>query len=198
MSINEKGVNLFWENYQKALEWYNSSNTCHWRSKARALEVENALLRDFIQRELHIGAQHSSTSSAPDLPHISDNLHDIDNDLRIETESMSDRSELNSPAVDIDEELLAFYEKTIRHKMERKKQLSQEQRGSSEDSASDYDQINSMGPITTSQRAREMALLYGDDASKILSMELSMQINFDMHCSKSTAQLWPNIPLRLS
>lgn len=54
-----------------------------------------------------------------------------------------------------------------------------------------------MGPISSSQKSKDMALLYGKDAPKILSMELSMQINFDMNRNKSNAQLWPNIPLRL-
>lgn len=60
------------------------------------------------------------------------------------------------------------------------------------------EKIYSMGPISSIQKSSEMALLYGTAAPKILSMELSMQINFDMNCNKSNAQLWPNIPLRLS
>lgn len=60
------------------------------------------------------------------------------------------------------------------------------------------EKIYSMGPISSIQKSSEMAVLYGNAAPKILSMELSMQINFDMNCNKSNAQLWPNIPLRLS
>lgn len=52
MEVNEKGFELYWENYHRALEWFNNSNISHWKARAQALEVENALLRDFIRREV--------------------------------------------------------------------------------------------------------------------------------------------------
>ena len=52
MDVNENGFKLFWDNYHRAFEWQNSSNLSHWQARARALEVENALLKDFIRREV--------------------------------------------------------------------------------------------------------------------------------------------------
>lgn len=48
--MNEKGFNLFWENYHRAFQWQQNSHASHWKARAKALEVENSLLRDFIHR----------------------------------------------------------------------------------------------------------------------------------------------------
>ncbi|XP_034243521.1 gem-associated protein 8-like [Thrips palmi] len=191
--MNEKGFNFYWENYYRAYEWQQNSNVSHWKARVKALEVENSLLRDFIHRGLQPTVEHGCVVASP---------CGVRNSVIKTTETHSNGDEDQEDGVsmysesEIDEELLAFYEKTIRHKIERKKLQSMEQM--SDDCESDAEKVYSMGPISSSHKSKDMALLYGKDAPKILSMELSMQINFDMNHNKSNAQLWPNIPLRLS
>lgn len=184
---------MFWENYKCAFEWNNGSRVAHWKARAKALEAENAILRDFIQREF----QSRPRNSAP-LPFVScENSYRNKEEVFPNFEEATENETVYSEP-QIDEELLAFYEKTFRHKIERKKQRSMEEKCSNGESQSESEEVYSMGPVSIAQKSKDMAVLYGKDASKIFSMELSMQINFDMNCRKSNAQLWPNIPLRLS
>ena len=197
MNVNENGFKLFWENYNRAYEWQNSSRISHWQARARALEVENALLRDFIHRELQENTSQRCTqpSHGPSLNQSSGD--NASRPVKIVKPCEPDIFEAH-PSDEVEEELLAFYEKTIRHQLEREKKRSEDKRRDSEQSLSDDEKVASMGPVISAKKSTDMALLYGTDSPKILSMELSMQINFDMNRNKSHAQLWPNIPLRLS
>ncbi|XP_026283524.1 gem-associated protein 8-like [Frankliniella occidentalis] len=190
--MNEKGFNIYWQNYHRAFEWRNNSQMSHWKARARALEVENALLKGYIQKGLQSGFHSGAVCRDP----FENNEPCAAQEEEVVTNQ--DDDDYACEDIEIDEELLAFYEKTMRHKIERKKRQSLERKRESEDSHSENEQVYSMGPISTSQKSTDMTLLYGGDAPKILSMELSMQINFDMNRSKSNPLLWPNIPLRLS
>ncbi|KAJ1526931.1 hypothetical protein ONE63_008479 [Megalurothrips usitatus] len=117
MNVNQKGVSLFWENYKCAFEWNNGSRVAHWKARAKALEAENAILRDFIQREFPV------RSFCLRIP-----FHPLENSYRNKEEVFPNFEEATENETvysepQIDEELLAFYEKTFRHKIERSRFL---------------------------------------------------------------------------
>ena len=45
-------------------------------------------------------------------------------------------------------------------------------------------------------KMRQYKEMYGDEAEKILSLEASMQLDFDKFCDQNKPVYWPYIPLK--
>uniref|UniRef100_A0A914VYB6 Gem-associated protein 8 n=1 Tax=Plectus sambesii TaxID=2011161 RepID=A0A914VYB6_9BILA len=137
-----------------------------------------------------------------------------------------DNEEMDQPTeeVEMSDEMIAFFRKTMEHRLERDKSRAgldteDTQEGATEQQSSfkwladmhEYvsaDKVGVSGLAEASllppqlhkaeeNRRAEAKRVYGEDAEKILAMETLMQMRFDQEYDKSKPPLWPNIPLNL-
>uniref|UniRef100_A0A0C9RJ36 GEMIN8_0 protein n=1 Tax=Fopius arisanus TaxID=64838 RepID=A0A0C9RJ36_9HYME len=167
----------FWENYKQAQDWQQKHNVAWWKSRCIALEHENRILRSKL-REL---VQHSNYSEAHPTP---SNSH---------YNPLNNSSEEANLEFHVDEDMLSFLEKSIRHKMELKKNRDAEKLESREINENhNHPGIREIQDHEKMENAKE---LYGTAAAKIIAMETALQMAVDRYRDQTKPQYWPNIPL---
>lgn len=195
--------NWYWRNYYSTLEWQRRHQIAYWKSRAIALEYENNILHQYLEMYACEGNQgshfiktgtqkmtgakehHSSKRDRPGKMFHGD-----------ETENINGENEFE---FQITEEMMDFFEQSIRHKMELQKEREKEKKAA-EKLKSDSDDGNAIQPPRKQvglQKRRQMELMYGKAAPMIMGMETAMQLTFDRNCDLKQPKLWPNIPLKL-
>jgi len=120
-----------------------------------------------------------------------------DDDGNINSSDDDDDSDTN---MEVDENFRKFLEQSEKHRQERerrKKEISAEK--------DDYIEVGSIHLNTTTsapseqpglKRKEEMNALYGKHASVIMSLEASLQLNYDKNRDMRQPVFWPSIPLK--
>jgi hypothetical protein len=124
--------NWFWENYCKAVEWQERHQVAYWKSRSIALEYENTLLHQYVQNlTCNSGnpgylAEHECvpkvrTSSNVSFPNEKAwNIHQqqLEKPSSSEEQHEGDSSNQDEFEFQITEEMMEFFEQSIRHKIE--------------------------------------------------------------------------------
>jgi len=120
-----------------------------------------------------------------------------DDDGNINSSDDDDDSDTN---MEVDENFRKFLEQSEKHRQERerrKKEIAAEK--------DDYIEVGSIHLNTTTsapseqpglKRKEEMNALYGKHASVIMSLEASLQLNYDKNRDMRQPVFWPSIPLK--
>ncbi|KAL4230510.1 Gemini of Cajal bodies-associated protein 8 [Mactra antiquata] len=110
--------------------------------------------------------------------------------------------------MEVTQEMIDFYAKTMEHRMERDKAKKAEKL----ESANKPEHVNvenikiteSKAPTIEAPKERpgvrrtaEMKLLYGKNAAMIHGMETALQMTFDRNMDVKQPKIWPNMPLRV-
>ncbi|KAL9972413.1 hypothetical protein ACROYT_G018711 [Oculina patagonica] len=123
-----------------------------------------------------------------------------DDDCRDDDNGDDDDDDGSDVNMEVDDDFRKFLEQSEKHRQEReqrKKEILQEK--------DDYIEVGSIHLNTTtrapseqpgSKRKAEMQTLYGKRASVIMSLEASLQLNYDKHCDLRQPIFWPSIPLK--
>lgn len=201
--------NWFWENYYNALEWQERHQVAYWKSRSIALEYENTLLHQYVQRlvcndenpgyftkQKHvpkIPTSHSVSSSKGKKWNMKQQATPNGNSKEQEIREDSNQDEFE---FEVTEEMMDFFEQSIRHKMELKEEREAERKKAEKEKGFDDAGLPPRKQIGL-QRTEEMKLMYGEAAPMILGMETAMQLSFDRNCDLKQPKLWPNIPLKL-
>lgn len=199
----------FWENYYNALEWQERHQVAYWRSRSIALEYENNLLHQYVQRLVcndgnprysTVQKQHSKSFTSCNVQSPREKKWNMNQQQRGKP-SKNKQHEEEDPDEDefefqVTEEMMDFFEQSIRHKMELKKQREEERNMAEKEKGSDEAALLPRKQVGL-QRTREMQLMYGKAAPMILGMETAMQLSFDRNCDLRQPKFWPHIPLRL-
>ncbi|XP_068702997.1 uncharacterized protein [Montipora foliosa] len=102
--------------------------------------------------------------------------------------------------VEIDDDFRKFLEQSERHRQERDKRKQE-----ALDTTDDYIEVGSAHLKATTcapseqpgaKRKEEMKALYGKHVSTIMSLEASLQLNYDKNCDIRQPVFWPSIPLK--
>ncbi|XP_046739913.1 gem-associated protein 8-like [Diprion similis] len=197
---NAMQANTFWENYEAAHEWQQRHSVEWWKSRCIALEHENVILRDkireltsnsirrrvndsFVKQDRHRRARNDS---------LRQNSHNRGVDNWQEEEEASDNDNLE---FQVDEDMMKFFEQSIRHKLELKEKRDVE---SAREKAELEEEVPIEGGAAWMRTKLEGAkLLYGTASPRILAMETALQATTDRHKDRAKPQYWPNIPLKL-
>ncbi|XP_046610731.1 gem-associated protein 8-like [Neodiprion virginianus] len=197
---NAMQANTFWENYKAAHEWQQRHSVEWWKSRCVALEHENVILRDKIRELTSNSIRHGVNDSSvkqgrrrgartESLRRSSRNRGD---DEWQEQEETSDNDNLE---FQVDEDMMKFFEQTIRHKIELKEKRDVE---SAREKAELEEEVPMEGGAAWMRTKLEGAkLLYGTASPRILAMETALQATNDRHKDRAKPQYWPNIPLKL-
>lgn len=179
--------------FRHSVEW--------WRSRCVALEQENAVLRDKI-RELassSVKKRMLDTSKKQDRRQVvrsanfdrgGGNDPGDDDDECGEGNPGNDRLEFQ-----VNEDMMKFFEQSIRHKLEMKKKRDDE--SAMEKAELEQDTSIEGGAAWMQAKIQGAKLLYGVASPRILAMETALQATIDRHKDRAKPQYWPNIPLNL-
>ena len=121
----------FWENYYNALEWQERHQVAYWRSRSIALEYENNMLHQYVQslvcndgnsRYCTAQKHHTKTFTCSNVQSPKEKKWNI-NQQQHGTPGRNKQHEEEHPDEDefefqVTEEMLDFFEQSIRHKME--------------------------------------------------------------------------------
>lgn len=120
----------FWENYYNALEWQERHQVAYWRSRSIALEYENNLLHQYVQslvcnvgnsRYCTVPKPHSKTFTCRN-GHSPKKKWNINQQQRCKPDRNKQHEEEHLDEDEFEfqvtEEMLDFFEQSIRHKME--------------------------------------------------------------------------------
>ncbi|KAJ9587773.1 hypothetical protein L9F63_018799 [Diploptera punctata] len=127
----------FWKNYYSALEWQERHHIAYWKSRSIALEYENNILHQYLQMYAcnDGNGQNNSTRSRRmkekhKHAHSSKRNEERERDKRkiFSVESNDEKSDENEFEFQITEEMMDFFEQSIRHKMELQKQREKEKK----------------------------------------------------------------------
>jgi gem associated protein 8 len=119
--------NWFWENYYSALEWQERHQVAYWRSRSIALEYENNLLHQYVQSLVcndgnpsysTVPKHHSKTSSNRDVHSPREKKCNTNKQLRSEPSGNKEHDPDEEFEFLVTEEMMDFFEQSIRHKME--------------------------------------------------------------------------------
>ncbi|KAJ7372019.1 spliceosomal snRNP assembly [Desmophyllum pertusum] len=128
-----------------------------------------------------------------------DERSDSDNDDDY-SDNDDDDDENSDDNMEVDDNFRKFLQQSERHRHEReqrKQEILKEK--------DDYIEVGSLHLNTTTsapseqpgaKRKAEMKTLYGKHASVIMSLEASLQLNYDKHCDLRQPIFWPSIPLK--
>lgn len=143
---------------------------------------------------------HATNSSAYEADKGDYDVDDDDNDNGDSGDDDSEEDADSDVNMDIDDNFRKFLEQSEKHRQERerrKQEILKEK--------DDYIEVGSMHLNTTTcapseqpgaKRKEEMNALYGKHASTIMSLEASLQLNYDKNCDMRQPIFWPSIPLR--
>ncbi|XP_049940586.1 gem-associated protein 8-like [Schistocerca serialis cubense] len=201
----------FWQSYQRAVEWQGKHYIAYWRAKCIALQAENRALKDCITKissSNKNNVQLTSCSSDKDKVTQKDVKRKpkakptVPVAVNSENKCTAEETEDYKFEFQLTEEMLDFFEHSMKHRMERDKlRAAKEQKkekepdGKSEDD-DNLDTVPPKNPVGQ-QRIEEMKLLYGKAAPMIMGMETALQLSFDRNVDKLQPRMWPNIPLKL-
>ncbi|PSN55017.1 hypothetical protein C0J52_04139 [Blattella germanica] len=205
--------NWFWKNYYTAFEWKERHQVAYWKSRSIALEYENNLLYQYLQSITFNNTnqvwQAASNGNSKKCDAAQTNTVENQNfsasygheKEELEEEEEEDEDEDQEEEYEVSEEMMAFFEQSIRHKLERQKQREAEEKeketlDSGKSSDSDDPTLPPKSQIGL-KRTQEKKLMYGKAAPMIMGMETAMQLSFDRNCDLKQPKLWPNIPLKL-
>ncbi|XP_048507040.1 gem-associated protein 8-like [Athalia rosae] len=185
----------FWENYEAAHLWQRRHSVEWWKSRCIALEQENAILRDKIRELASTGGSRGPGNlwmkQNENSEYRNASFDKEDNDYKDE-ERNSDDENLE---FQVNEEMMKFFEQSIRHKMEMKEKRDTE---TANERAALQEQIPIEGGAAWMEAKTEAAkLLYGVASPRILAMETALQATMDRYKDRAKPQYWPNIPLNL-
>jgi len=184
---NTMDANAFWENYNAAHEWQKRHNTTWWKTRCFALEHENYVLKETIR-----GLMHNQNGNNQTLPETNPNKEqDHEETVDYEEENCGDEN----LEFHLNEDMMNFLAKSIRHKIELKNQRENE--ASDEKNQQDGNPLLENMLEKSKKRSEDAKLLYGEASTKILAMETALQTSIDRHIDKAKPQYWPNIPLNL-
>lgn len=122
--------NWFWENYYNALEWQERHQVAYWRSRSIALEYENNLLHQYVQslvcndgnsRYCRVQNHHSKTFTSRNVQCPKEKKWNINHQQRGtpgRNKQHDEHPDEHEFEFQITEEMLDFFEQSIRHKME--------------------------------------------------------------------------------
>jgi hypothetical protein len=126
--------NWFWENYYNAVEWQERHQVAYWKSRSIALEYENTLLHQYVQslvcNDGNPGylTMHKHVAKVPTSCSVSSPKEKIWNMNRqqqgkpkpssSEEQHKRDSSNQDEFEFQVTEEMMDFFEQSIRHKME--------------------------------------------------------------------------------
>lgn len=192
---NTMQANTFWQNYEAAYEWQRRHSVEWWRSRCVALEHENVILREKI-RELVSSSvrrriddpwkKRSGGIPAENFNSERENFRDNEDGLNSDNDNLE---------FQVDDEMMKFFEQSIRHKLELKEKRDVE---SALEKAELEKDVPIQGGAAWMQAKTEGAkLLYGVSSPRILAMETALQATMDRHKDRAKPQYWPNIPLNL-
>lgn len=127
--------NWFWENYYNALEWQERHQIAYWKSRSIALEYENNLLHQYVQ-SLVFNKEKSGSfpthiqvtkTPSPQSVHSSKRNKRNTNQKRHHNQVIAKGNDQQKQKYDssqdefefqVTEEMMDFFEQSIRHKME--------------------------------------------------------------------------------
>ncbi|KAL0266310.1 UNVERIFIED_CONTAM: hypothetical protein PYX00_008894 [Menopon gallinae] len=181
----------YWSNYYKAIEWQHKHKVALWKSYALTLQQENKYL---VERLRNVCQTRMS-----ETPVTCRNLKGTDNSEAcsaerysgMETEQETVKSIISDDMTfEMSEEMMKFFEQSIRHKLEMKKLKELKEVEEIAKEVTDLQDAHI-------ERDREMKMLYGDGSSMIIGMETAVQLSYDKHCDMKSPKYWPNIPFNL-
>jgi len=132
---------------------------------------------------------------------IDDDDDDIDDDNDDDfDDKSSDNDEDSDMKMEVDDDFRKFLEQSEKHRQERERRKQEILQAKDE-----YIEVGSIHLNTTThapseqpgaKRKAEMQELYGKHASAIMSLEASLQLNYDKNCDLRQPTFWPSIPLK--
>lgn len=129
--------------------------------------------------------------------HIDYTDEDYDFDANNNNTDDDDDSDMN---MEVDDDFRKFLEQSEKHRQEREQRKQEILQAKDE-----YIEVGSIHLNTTThapseqpgaKRKAEMHELYGKHASAIMSLEASLQLNYDKNCDLRQPIYWPSIPLK--
>jgi len=182
----------FWLNYQHGQQWYQQHQIAYWKAQALAASYENEQLHSLLQNVCECKGK---LSSLPQPPSHSDKVD--------ETSVVEDEDE-DSYEMEISEDMLEFFAKSMKHKKELKQLEDQCQVSyvNVDDIPLEARVVDIYGLKTPDLRKDEEKTntyqkLYGKKADIINAMETAMQLTFHRNCDLKHPKLWPNMPLKM-
>lgn len=189
---------VFWQNYLKVLEWKDNHELAFWKSRSVALEHENAFLHDYIKnivtkRNIPLKSIITKPVNLQSSCSKSKKRHRKRNRKRKKSQRTGDilkkvqfTKEDEVLEFEINDEMLNFFEQSIRHKLTLKKENDEKE------SKNDY--LPSIHRIGI-DRQEDMNKLYGSFAPMISGMEAAMQLSFNRIIEKKHPEFWPVAPI---
>lgn len=124
--------NWFWENYYNAIEWQERHQVAYWKSRSIALEYENTLLHQYVQSLICNGGNpvcHTIHKRVPkvskicSIPSPEEQIWNTKEQQQGKPSNSAEQCKGDSSNQDefefqITEEMMDFFEQSIRHKME--------------------------------------------------------------------------------
>jgi hypothetical protein len=122
--------NWFWENYINVVEWQERHQVAYWKSRSIALEYENTLLHQYVQSLICNDGKPGNLTMQKHDPKVPASVHAPTekkwNMVRQQQGKFSSNEEQHEGGssnqdefeFQVTEEMMDFFEQSIRHKME--------------------------------------------------------------------------------
>lgn len=176
--------NWFWQNYRQVMDWQGRHQVAYWKSRALAVECQNSILMDYVEK------MNDEEDERPEYLPKAVPFEEADKE---DEDDIEEETGGESLVFEVNEEMLAFFQQSIKHKQEMKELRDAER---SQVEALKNENESFVFP-KAQQRIVEGTRLYGKNAPTVMAMETSMQLTFERFVEKEKPRLWPNIPLNL-
>lgn len=117
--------------------------------------------------------------------------------VSLEREEEPENSENDNLEFQVDEDMMKFFEQSMRHKIELKEKRDVESALEKAEREEGQNVPIQGGAAWMQAKTDRAKLLYGDSSPRILAMETALQATIDRHKDRAKPQYWPNIPLNL-
>lgn len=177
------------ENFTMAATWQLKHQVAHWKSKSKALEYENNILRNML-RQYYVNGKATETVDSSHEP-MSMSAQSDSNSEEDATDGEEDEQE-GAENYQISDEFVDFLKgnaeyRQIRIEREKLRQLEKEM----------PTKLLEKCPEAPADRNAEYQNIYGMHWERIAALEMSMESQFLSICDNEKPVLWPTIPLRL-
>jgi hypothetical protein len=129
---NSSQCNWFWENYYTAIEWQERHQVAYWKSRSIALEHENNLLHQYVQSLVCNDGRSEYFTMQKHVPKIplsrivpsprgkKCNMNQQQQGKPSSNEEKHEKDDSNQDEFEfqVTEEMMEFFEQSIRHKLE--------------------------------------------------------------------------------
>lgn len=174
------------ENFTVAATWQLKHQVAYWKSKAMALEYENKILHDIIEKNC-------------DKVDTTTNKANCNDSLKCESEDSDEyvAGDKDDEDFEVSEEYIQFLTENAKYKEDARQE--RERLKAKMEKENDDMELLEAGPsnvkVNTEQLNKDF---YGQNWQRISALETSLQSTFINECDMLNPMLWPNIPFNFN